>query len=74
MIVARFGWRSFLVNRKEVGRRMLTVFRCLVRNVLRKGEGNDPVFLRQEMRRSDCTGTWPGPSCVLGWNFVIESD
>ena len=73
MIFARLEWRSFVVNRKEVRRRMLTVFRGLVWIVLRKSEGNDPVFLRQEMRRSDWTDGVLGGKC-LGCNFMMESD
>ena len=55
VIFASLGWRSFVVSRKEVRRRrrrMCVVFRGLVWIVLGKVELNDPVFLRQEMRRS----------------------
>ena len=75
MILARLGWSSFVVNRKEVRRRrrrrMLVVFRGLVLIGLGKGEGNDPVFLRQEMRRSARIEPSQG---VLGWRFMIQSD
>ena len=40
----------FVMSREEVGR--LVVFSCLVRLGLGQSEGNDPVLLRQELRRS----------------------
>ena len=41
VVLARFRWRSSVMSRKEVGRLGLG-----------QSEGNDPVLLWQEMRRS----------------------